>query len=42
MYLSPRQLELLEEIKKNPKKKWKSAINVDFEKAWDRIEKTRA
>ena len=42
MYLSPKQLELLKEIKNSPKKKWKSAINVDLEKAWDRIDKTRA
>ncbi len=37
-YLSPRQLKLLKEIKKNPKKKWKSAINVDLEKAWERVD----
>lgn len=41
-YLSPRQLEFLDYTKKNPKKKWKSAINVDLVKAWERIEKTRA
>jgi len=40
-YLSPRQLELLNFIKKNPKKKWKSAINVDLTKAWEKIEKVR-
>ena len=41
-YLSPRQLKLLWEIEKNPKKKWKSAINVDLEKAWERIDASRA
>ncbi|MFK7773023.1 MAG: VPGUxxT family thioredoxin-like (seleno)protein, type 2 [Saprospiraceae bacterium] len=41
-YLSPRQLELLSLIKKNPKKKWKNAINVDLLKAWEKIEKVKA
>jgi hypothetical protein len=41
-YLSPRQLEWLSFIKKNPKKKWKSAINVDLMEAWEIIEKARA
>ncbi len=33
-FLSPRQLTLLDYIKKNPKKKWKSAINVELDEAW--------
>ena len=37
--LSPRQLTLLNFIKENKNKKWKSAINVDLIKAWDAIEK---
>jgi len=41
-YLSPRQLELLSFIKKNPQRKWKNAINVDLTKAWEKIEKARA
>lgn len=40
-YLSPRQLDLLKVIKKHPKKKWRSAVNVDLVKAWERIEKIR-
>ena len=40
-YLSPRQLELLSFIKRSPKKRWKSAINVDLIKAWGKIEKAR-
>lgn len=38
-FLSPRQLELLSFIKKNPKQKWKSAINVDLMEAWEELEK---
>ena len=41
-YLSPCQLEWLSFIKKNPKKKWKSAINVYLMEAWEIIEKARA
>ena len=37
--LSPKQLELLNFIKKHPNKKWKSAINVDLVKAWEVTEK---
>ena len=37
-FLSPRQLELLDFIQKNPKQKWKSAINVDLVKAWSEVE----
>jgi len=40
-YLSPRQLKLLDLIKKNPNKKWKSAINISLEKAWKKIEEKK-
>ena len=32
--LSPRQIELAKSIKKQPNKKWKDVIGVDFVKAW--------
>jgi len=38
-FLSPRQIKLLKTIKVNPGKKWKSAINENFEEAWLKIEK---
>jgi len=38
-FLSPRQLSLLTSIKKNPKKKWKSAINVDLNEGWNKVER---
>ena len=36
--LSPKQLKLLDFIKKHPNKKWKSAINVELTKAWEMTE----
>lgn len=36
--LSPRQMELANFISKNKDAKWESAINVDFEKAWENAE----
>ena len=36
--LSPRQLELLEQMKKRPELKWKNVIGVDFKEAWRSVE----
>jgi len=38
-FLSPKQLSLLDFVKKHPKKKWKNAINVDLMEAWKKVEK---
>ena len=37
--LSPRQLEILAVVKANPKKKWKSLINMDLIKGWEEVSK---
>jgi len=36
--LSPRQIELVEQIRTKKKVKWKSAINVDIQEAWEEVE----
>ena len=41
MVLSPRQLELVQIIRKNPNEKWPNLINVELGKAWEQIEKIR-
>jgi len=35
--LSPRQIELVEQIRSKKKVEWKSAINVDIQKAWEEV-----
>lgn len=40
-WLSPTQLELLAYIQQHPKHNWKSAVNVELEKAWELVRKVK-
>ena len=40
--LSPRQVKLVQQIKKQPHLKWPDAIGVDIQKGWDKIEELRS